>query len=169
MVGASLRRGRFRDSYTKMIFTAIPLAGYAGAVVGWIRVFRKELVMRVSVTLLAVVGLFGMVLAGCSSTHEKGVTSNMMEQWTTVSANTQTTTNAAKAVLEDKGLKDVKASSTMVDGTASGKQADGTNVTVSIKKKTDNVSEVTVKVGAMGNPSLGAEIAKDVKNKAEGK
>ncbi len=124
--------------------------------------------MRMSIVLLAAFAVIGLALAGCKSTHEEGVTSNMMEQWTTVNANTEATTNAAKAVLEDKGLKDVKASSTMLDGTASGKQADGTKVSVTIKKVTDKSSQVTVKVGAMGSPSLGAEITKDIKNKAEG-
>jgi len=106
-------------------------------------------------------------LAGCASS-EKGVKTNYRTQWTTVSADTKSTTDAARAVLEGEGLKDVTASSTNVDGKASGKKADGTKVTVSVKKKGDNSSEVSVNVGTMGDPSLGADLAKKVKDRAEG-
>jgi hypothetical protein len=62
----------------------------------------------------------------------------------------------------------VTASSTNVDGKATGKKADGTKVTVSVKKKGDNSSEVSVNVGTMGDPSLGADLARKVKQRAEG-
>jgi hypothetical protein len=110
------------------------------------------------------VGLF----AGCKSTHEEDVKSNMRTQWTSVAADTMATTNAAKSVLEDMGLHDVKGSSTSVDGMASAKKADGTKVNVEIGKQSDKISKVSVTVGTMGDSSLGAEIAKKIKTKAEG-
>ena len=115
-----------------------------------------------AVVVVASVGLF---LAACSSS-EKGVKSNYMEQWTTVNANTARTTDAAKAVLEGEGLKEVNGSSTNVDGTASGKMSDGTKVRVSVKKEGEG-SQVSVKVGSMGDPKLGAELARKIKDKAE--
>src|SRR4051794_30565966 len=102
--------------------------------------------------LAAAVALF----AGCQSTHEEGVQSNMHSQWTMVSADTAATTAAAESVLTDEGLKNVKSSSTGVDGTARGKKSDGTEVKVSVRKKTDTSSEVTVTVGTIGDPTLGA-------------
>jgi hypothetical protein len=110
----------------------------------------------------------GAVGSGCQSTHEKGVKSDLRTQWTDVNADTHATTDAAKSVLMDKGLKDVSGSATNVDGQAKGKMADGTNVNVDVKKKGDNMSQVSVTVGTMGNPKLGAEIAKDTKMRAEG-
>ena len=58
----------------------------------------------------------GLIGAGCQSTHEEGVKSNMHTQWTDVMADTKTTTDAAKAVLMEEGLKDVSAESTNMDG-----------------------------------------------------
>ena len=111
----------------------------------------------------------GLIGAGCKSTHEEGVKSNMRTQWTDVMADTKTTTDAAKAVLMEEGLKDVTAQSTNMDGKATAKMADGTKITASIAKKSENMSEVTVNVGTMGSPTRGAEIAKKIKIRAEGK
>jgi len=116
----------------------------------------------------AIAVMFALGLSACKSSHEDGVKSSIRSQWVSVNANTETTTNAAKAVLEAEGLKDVKAESTMVDGKASGKMADDTKVHVDVRKKEAN-SEVTVVVGTMGSPEIGAEIARKIKDKAEGK
>jgi Zn-dependent membrane protease YugP len=121
--------------------------------------------MRSAVLLLVVVAVAA--LSGACSSSEKDVKTNYMTQWTSVAANTQATTDAAKAVLEGEGLKDVTASATNVDGTATGKKADGTKVKVSVKKVKDTSSEVSVNVGTMGDPSLGADIARKIKDKAE--
>ena len=110
----------------------------------------------------------GLVGAGCQSKHEEGVKSNLRKQWTDVMADTKTTTDAAKAVLMEEGLKDVTAESTNMDGKATAKMADGTKITASVVKKSDNASEVTVNVGTMGSPTRGAEIAKKIKMRAEG-
>ena len=45
--------------------------------------------------------------------------------------------------------------------------ADGTKVTVTIKKQSDTMSQVSVVVGTMGSPSYGAELAKKIKARAE--
>ena len=113
------------------------------------------------------ISIFAMsMMTACQSHHEEGVTSSYRSQWTDVNADTKTTTEAARAVLQDEGLKDINASSTNVDGMAEGRQADNTKVNVAIKK-TDKGSQVSVTVGMMGNPSLGAETAKRIKEKAE--
>lgn len=107
--------------------------------------------------------------AGCASRHESGVTSDYRTQWTTVAAGTKATTDAAKAVLEQRELKDVSASSTAVDGVAKAKMADGTKVTVDVKKQGEAASEVSVTVGTLGDPKLGADIVKQIKMRAEEK
>ena len=113
--------------------------------------------------------LTAFLAAACESTHEKGVKSNLRTQWTDVNADTQRATDAAKAVLEDEGLRDVNANATNLDGEATGKMADGKKVTVSVKKKGESMSQVSVNVGAMGSPSTGAEIARKIKTRAEGR
>jgi hypothetical protein len=122
--------------------------------------------MRIAIALM-VGSLLGLVSTACQSHHEEGVTSSYHSQWTNVAADTKTTTDAAKSVLESEGLKEVKASSTSVDGTAEAKKADGTDISVAIKK-IDTGSQVSVTVGTLGDPALGAELAKKIKDKAEG-
>lgn len=109
-----------------------------------------------------------MALSACQSKHQEGVTSDYRAQWTSVNADTQATTEAARAVLEGEGLKDVQASSTNVDGKATAKKADGTKVNVTIKKQSDTMSQVSVVVGTIGQPALGAELATKIKSRAEG-
>jgi len=104
----------------------------------------------------------------CQSS-EPGVSTSGRSQWTTVKADTKATTDAARAVLESEGLKEVKAESTMYDGVATGKKADGTAVKVSIKKSSDNYSEVTATVGTMGDSEIGAEIVRKIKQRVEAK
>jgi hypothetical protein len=110
-------------------------------------------------------GTIGFV--GCASSHEEGVKSNLRTQWTMVAADTMATTDAAKAVLSDRGYKNVSGDSDKDVGTAKGKMSDGTEVSVSIKKDGTG-SQVSVTVGVMGSPTLGAEIAAAIKAKATG-
>lgn len=121
--------------------------------------------------ILSIVGILvlSLVAGACKSTHEEGVKSNLRSQWTNVMADTKATTAAAQAILEAEGLKDIKSSSTNVDGTASGKKADGTVVKVAVKKKTETSSDVSVTVGTIGDPTMGANFARRIKDKAEGR
>jgi len=109
--------------------------------------------------------MFAMILVGCESKRAEGVKSDMRTQWTSVSADTRSATNAAADVLRAEGLKNVTADSTNVDGTAQGTKADGTKVKVSIKKQDNGMSQVSVTVGMMGDSSLGADIAKRIKDR----
>ena len=110
----------------------------------------------------------GLGVGACESSQEAGVKSSYRTQWTTVDADTREATELARAVLEAEGLKEVDASSTNLDGKASGKMADGTKVNVSVKKESDDRSQVSVNVGKLGDPDLGAEIAKKIKDRAQG-
>lgn len=114
-----------------------------------------------------IVALGSAAFIGCASKHEEGVTSSYRSQWTMVAADTMATTEAAKAVLSDRGLKDVTGESTKLDGKASAKMADKTEVKVTVTKEGTG-SKVNVTVGMMGDPAVGAEIAKAIKVKAEG-
>lgn len=122
--------------------------------------------MRIALVPVTALAL-SLVIAGCQSSHEKGVTSNYRTQWTSVGADVKTTTNAAEAALNEAELKDVASSATSVDGSASGRKADGTKVDVSIRKEKESRSEVSVTVGRMGDPELGAELVRKIKERAE--
>jgi uncharacterized protein YcfL len=110
------------------------------------------------------------VVVGCQSSHQEGVKSDYRTQWTSVNADTKATTSAAEAVLASAQLQDIKANSTNVDGSVHAKKADGTKVNVAIKKQdSGSGSEVSVTVGTMGDPALGAEWARKIKDRAEGR
>lgn len=120
------------------------------------------------VTALAALVLTAYLMAtGCQSSHESGVKSNLHTQWTDVAADTEATTEAAKTVMTDEGLRNVQGTATKMDGKASGKMADGTKVNVTIKRQKENMSQVSVNVGSLGDPKMGAELAKKIKMKAE--
>jgi hypothetical protein len=124
------------------------------------RIMKRSLVVTFAVTC-------ALALTACQSSSSKDVKSNYRSQWTDVRADVKATTAVAEQVLTEAELKDVKSSSTTVDGSASGKKADGTKVNVAIKKEGDTKSQVSVTVGTMGDPSLGADLAKKIKDRAE--
>ena len=116
--------------------------------------------------------LVALVLAvgsyGCASSSDKSVKTNYKTQWTTVKGDVKATTSAAEAVLKDYDLLETKSSATNIDGMASGKKANGTKVDVTVTKATDTTSNLSVEVGALGDPSLGTEIARKIKARTEG-
>lgn len=124
--------------------------------------------MKRAMITVAVLGM-ALGLTACKSSTDPSVKTNYHAQWTNVEADVKTTTAAAEAVLNEASLKGVTSSATGVDGMASGKQADGTKVNVAMKKKSDTTTEVSVTVGTMGDPTLGADLARKIKMKAEGK
>jgi hypothetical protein len=130
---------------------------------------RRNRTMRIS-KILATSGLLvAGILAGCaSSSPDSAVKSDYRTQWTVVAADTKTTTNAAESVLSASDLKNVTSSSTAVDGMAVGTKADGTKVTAKVAKG-ENGSKLSVTVGELGDPKLGAALVDQIKTKAESK
>ncbi|HEY0007749.1 MAG TPA: DUF3568 family protein [Tepidisphaeraceae bacterium] len=125
--------------------------------------------MKSVITCIATALLIGGAGIGCQSRYDSDVKSNLRTQSIQVSSDVKATTNAAKSVLEETDLKDVNSNATNVDGLTTGTMADGTKVTVTVQKVTDETSQAMVNVGRLGDPSLGAELAKKIKMKAEGK
>jgi uncharacterized lipoprotein NlpE involved in copper resistance len=123
----------------------------------------------VAKVLIVAASLTSMGLVGCASKTQENVTSTYRTQYTSVAVGTAAATDAAKAVLEAEGLKDVVANSTNADGKATAKKADGTVITVDVEKDTDTTSKLKVNVGMLGDPKYGAELAAKIRAKAEGK
>jgi Zn-dependent membrane protease YugP len=123
--------------------------------------------MKTALLVSSVLAMFLYASTGCASKHQSGVKSDYRTQWTNVAAGTDKTTAAARAVLESRNLKDVTSNATDVDGVATGKMADNTKVKVDVKKKSDSASQVSVTVGSLGDPALGAELAREIKDRAE--
>lgn len=105
----------------------------------------------------AIILAIGAGLPACK-TSEPGVKSSYRSQWTTVSGGTADATEAAKDVLEDLQLQKIESKATGLDGYAHGYTADDKKITVDVKKVTDTTSEVSVNVGALGDPTMGKDI-----------
>jgi ribosome-binding ATPase YchF (GTP1/OBG family) len=105
-------------------------------------------------------------MVGCK-TDTAGVSTNAVQQWTMVNGDIEAATDAAEEVLEDYDLLNVEAKTTKLDGTVTGEKADGTEVAVDIREVTDDSSEVTVRVGTLGDNDLGTEIADKIKSALE--
>jgi hypothetical protein len=120
------------------------------------------------VTAAAALSVLSLLGIGCASHYQEGVKSDYLSQTTMVYADPETTTNAAKQVFSDDGLTDVSATSTKVDGRASGLMADKTKVQATIDQA-DRGSKLTISVGTVGDPKMGAQWAAKIKQVAEGK
>lgn len=124
--------------------------------------------MRKVTTAVAALTAMTLLGFGCASHHQENVTSDYLSQWTMVDADVETVTSAAKQVFMDDKLTDVSAESTKVDGRASGMTADKTKIQATIGK-TDTGVKLTISVGKLGDPKMGANYATKIKQVAEGK
>jgi hypothetical protein len=129
--------------------------------------FKEQRMKHLALVVASAVALC--VSFACKSSQEPAVKSDLQTQWTDVNADAPATSEAAKAVLVDENLKDVSGKSTNTGGKVTGKMADGTEVIVTVQKGPKAaMSQISVRVGTIGNPSLGANLAKRIKMRAEG-
>jgi hypothetical protein len=112
--------------------------------------------------LVAFVGMGSLAMTGCKSSTP-GVKSNYIQQWTSVNGSLEEATKAAEEALSSYDLTDVDSTVTQVDGRATGMTADKTEVVVDIKPQTDETSEVSVRVGTVGDPDMGNNIIQKIK------
>lgn len=122
---------------------------------------RKIKLLGTTATLSALLCVTNVTLTGCA-TDAPGIKSNYVQQWSAVNGSVEEATNAAESVLSDYDLKDVTTTSTKIDGNAKGTMADGTEIAVDTRKLTDETSEVSVRVGTVGDPTLGTEIVQKI-------
>ncbi|MEM8738688.1 MAG: DUF3568 family protein [Planctomycetota bacterium] len=121
----------------------------------------KTLAMTASLVLVSPVLL---TLPGCQ-TDAPGIKSNFVQQWSTLDGSVEETTEAAAEVLESYELENVTSKNTKVDGLVTGEKADGKEISVDIRRVTDETSEASVRVGTVGDPDLGIEIVAKIKEK----
>ncbi len=119
--------------------------------------------MNLAKYLVALTLFAGMI--GCASRHEQGVKSNYRQQWTAVAADTKTTTEAARAVLEERELIDLTATATAGDGVASGKPAAGRRSASTSRRRTPAARSRSP--SAPSATALAAELASEIKARAE--
>jgi Protein of unknown function (DUF3568) len=118
--------------------------------------------------LLFLIALFGAALlllssAGCSTT-EPGATDTLGNYSTNVNSTPDKVANAANKACQDLKFVDVNSTVTKVDGKVTAKTAQGDDVNIEIAQAGQDVSSVTVRVGATGDPAISKEIVDRIKN-----
>lgn len=75
-----------------------------------------------------------------------------------VDGTTSEVTRAAEKAMRDLDMKEINASSTEIDGKVTGRSALDKLVTISIKRTTEKVSWVSIRVGSFGDDGLSQRI-----------
>ncbi len=111
---------------------------------------------------LALLAMSLLLVGGCK-TNEEGVTNRVGTIKATLAANPAAVTEAAKQVLEDLDLVIINASSTAIDGRVVARTAQDVKVRVDSERVGDNVSEVFIRVGTLGDTDLSLTILNEIK------
>jgi len=79
-------------------------------------------------------------------------------QYAHFSADPDRVVEAAKAALADLQLEVVSATASKLDGRIEGKTAQGKPITIQVEREAEGVSKASVKVGTLGDDSIGDAI-----------
>ena len=114
-----------------------------------------------------IVALFGLsaflIQAGCG-TDEPGATNTLGFYATNVDARPDKATAAAYKACEDLKLTNIESSATTVDGKVTAKTAQGEDVSINIEESGDNVSKLTIRVGATGDDAISKQLVDRIKS-----
>jgi Protein of unknown function (DUF3568) len=115
--------------------------------------------MKVALLSLGLLSIcaFLFTASGCS-TEQPGATDTLGTYSTNVSATPDKATTAASKACEDLKLADINSNGTAVDGKVTARTAEGQDVTINIEQAGDNVSKVSIRVGATGDQSISKQL-----------
>lgn len=117
--------------------------------------------------LLYTIGLLSMIAflytSGCS-TEQPGATDTLGAYSVNVDSSPDKVTTAASKACEDLKLEDINSNGTAVDGRVVARTAQGDDVTINIEQAGDNVSKVTVHVGATGDEAMSKQLVDRIKS-----
>jgi Protein of unknown function (DUF3568) len=120
--------------------------------------------MKAAYLALSVLSL-GMFLAnfGCS-TESPGASETLGSYSTMIDSTPDKVTNAAQKAAQDLKLQNVQSQGTAVDGYVTAQTAQGDDVRIDIAQAGDNVSKVTIRVGATGDESVSKQLVDGIKS-----
>ena len=123
------------------------------------RRFLKGNTMKLAIFALSVLsaGVLLPNLTACS-TESPGATETLGVYSTNVNSSPDKVTTAAQKAADDLKLTDILGNGTKVDGKVTAKDAQGDVVTIDIEQAGDNVSKVTIHVGATGDEALSKQL-----------
>jgi ACT domain-containing protein len=102
-------------------------------------------------------------LTACS-TETPGATEGLGVYTTNVDASPDKVTTAAQKAADDLKLTDIVGNGTKVDGKVTAKNAQGDVVTIDIEQAGDNVSKVTIHIGASGDEAFSKQLVDRIKS-----
>ncbi len=112
--------------------------------------------------MLALLTLCLIVAAGCK-TDQEGVTNRVGTIKATLAASPAAVTEAANEVLGDMDLTLISSNSTAIDGRVIARTAQDVKVRVDSEKIGEDVSEVSIRVGTLGDSDLGLAVLTEIK------
>jgi Protein of unknown function (DUF3568) len=121
--------------------------------------------MKIAALILSILSLGAVISiqAGCSS-DEPGATNTLGSYTTNFDSTPDKVTTAASKACEDLKLSDINSSGSKVDGKVTAKTSEGTEVMIDIAQAGDNVSKVTIRVGATGDDAVSKQLADRIKS-----
>jgi hypothetical protein len=121
--------------------------------------------MKAATFILAILGLCVLMIETGCSIDEPGAQNTLGFYTTNVDARPDKVTTAAYKACEDLKLSNINSGSggSTVDGEVTATTAQGTAVTIDIKENGDNVSKVTIHVGATGDDSISQQLVDRIK------
>jgi len=121
--------------------------------------------MKTALFLAGVLSVGGLMLTQTAcSTDQPGATYTVGSYSTNVDSTPDKVTTAASKACEDLKLADINSNGTKVDGKVTAKTAQGDDVTINVEQAGDNVSKVTIRVGATGDEALSRQLLDKTEN-----
>ena len=121
--------------------------------------------MKLAFLALSVIGagFFLANLAGCQ-TESPGATNTLGAYSTMVDSSPDKVTTAAQKAAADLQLSDIVGNGTKIDGKVTARNAQGDAVTIDIEQAGENVSKVTIHVGATGDDAVSKQLVDRIKS-----
>ncbi len=107
-------------------------------------------------------GFFLATIGGCQ-TDSPGVKNTLGTYSAMVDASPDKVTKAATASVKDMKLMDIVSDGTKIDGKVTAKTAQNDVVTINVEQAGENVSKVTIRVGATGDEAVSKQILDRIK------
>ncbi len=107
---------------------------------------------------LAMVGGFVFLNLNACSTSQPGATDTLGTYSSNVAAAPDKVTDAAHKACNDLNLQNINATGTSVDGKVTAQTAEGQDVNITIAQAGDNVSKVSIRVGATGDEQISRQL-----------
>jgi hypothetical protein len=108
-------------------------------------------------------GLFLGNLTGCQ-TDSVGATNTLGAYSTMIDSSPDKVTVAAEKADADLKLTNIEGNGTKIDGKVTAQNAQGDAVTIDIEQAGDNVSKVTIHVGATGDDAVSRQLVDRIKS-----